>query len=101
MGEKKRSFGSQIVTTSLTGGVSAGREEERIEGILDHIRPGRNLVSGREDVYVPGGQVSIEAEAGRTHAIQEGLDNEVVQENLGVTPTKRGLPPCKRVGLED
>lgn len=49
------------------------------------------------DAWADGGVIPIEDAAGRTVAIQKGLDDEIVLENLGQRPIKDGRPVCQRV----
>lgn len=41
--------------------------------------------------------ISVETERERTLRLQEELDRQIEQENLGITPIRKGLPPCLRV----
>ncbi len=63
-----------------------------------------NLHADTADNYGPGLKVSIEGAAGIQKALQEGLDQQVVDEKrFPEDPeqvTRRGLPPCKRVKQE-
>ena len=94
-------FYSHLISVTPTPAL----REERIQGILDHRNPGRELEPSRADVYSQGKgrRVSIESEAATTHDIQAGLDDGVEAENIFDDPDavrERGLPPCKRVGKE-
>ena len=89
----------RVRNDSLNGGVSAGREVERAEAILDAVfGSGRHLrVIDTADIYADGPRVSIEEAAARQTGLQKAIDHEIVRENLGDSPVKKGLPPCLRV----
>jgi hypothetical protein len=84
----------------LVGGVSAGMprvggepEPEDEWGLKDLEPTTADWYGDRES-----DTVSFEDESEKTLAIQEGLDEQVVMENIYHEPTHtKGLPPCKRV----
>ena len=98
MGEKGVKSESSLY---IKGSVAPFSSRERTEDMYDIVKPGRQLEqidttdrwSGREDI-------SIEAERIKTLDIQEKLDKQVEDENQGITPIRKGLPPCKRVKRE-
>lgn len=80
---------------AIDGGKSTRFSSDRILDLLDQIAPGRDL-GARDTTDRWGKDISVEHERLRTLDIQEALDDQVMRENLGETPIRRGLPPCKR-----
>ena len=74
--------------------------EERMQEILDQVNPGRELAQTDTTDRWGGRDISIEEERENTLTLQKELDEQVAQENLGITPIRKGLPPCKRVKQE-
>lgn len=115
MGERDRSLvgvlrGLLSKNTEFQGGVTTGdRARERVKDIV-HTVSGSNRSEGSHlaepdmsDRY--GGEantVSIEREGRKQMIFQERLDQQIVDENLGVSHhDKRGLQPCQRVRKGD
>jgi len=97
--ENEQSRIKRIRNDQLTGGISAGHEVERAEHILDAVFGiGRHLsVVDLSDNYPASPHVSIEEAAASQVSLQVALEHEITLENSGVSPVKKGLPPCLRV----
>lgn len=85
---------TRISNLYLVGAVTLLRPKDRVPAPTDPHDPENPQTA---DTYGKGKRVSIEAAADEVWLIQDGLDDEIALENVGVTPVVAGLPPCLRV----
>lgn len=101
MGLTKRIYGgvTRIVNRGLQGAVDGGNINLRLG--VQPIDPHEPRLDTSDHYGGTGGRISIEGARMTQLQTQEGLDQEIVDENTyGSAEHRHGLLPCQRVGRE-